>query len=322
MENNKSIENKKNIKPSFLSIGIVIGVLFILLIWFFGDLLEKIIPNIFSEYWFSGYSPDKENPDIFLEYWGLKLFYTVLIVISMVVLYSLDKDKSKGLSELKSEVIDLCKSIEKIEDKLLIHHKNKEFRFTNFKKLDTAEKLEFSKDQQRKINKNISKNKFNNIISELNIIDNLSQTEKKISILNSLFANAFVTISIFATPFSIVLSNIISPKEKFDMLTIIMLLYLFVFSILIVFYLFLLSKIYSEKIYDNLSYSDYSILIPTYIDILRNNLISIQDNNNNNNIIKKNQKNIKGKNLFSEEKIETVLTKTRTKTKTRNIKKR
>ena len=322
MENNKSIENKKNIKPSFLSIGIVIGVLFILLIWFFGDLLEKIIPNIFSEYWFSGYSPDKENPDIFLEYWGLKLFYTVLIVISMVVLYSLDKDKSKGLSELKSEVIDLCKSIEKIEDKLLIHHKNKEFRFTNFKKLDTAEKLEFSKDQQRKINKNISKNKFNNIISELNIIDNLSQTEKKISILNSLFANAFVTISIFATLFSIVLSNIISPKEKFDMLTIIMLLYLFVFSILIVFYLFLLSKIYSEKIYDNLSYSDYSILIPTYIDILRNNLISIQDNNNNNNIIKKNQKNIKGKNLFSEEKIETVLTKTRTKTKTRNIKKR
>ena len=82
-----------------------------------------------------------------------------------------------------------------------------------------------------------------------------------------------------------------------------------------------MSLIYSDEIYDNLSYSDYSILIPTYIDILRNNLLSIQEENNNNqNIIKKNQKNIKGKNLFSEEKIETILTKT--KTKTRNITKR
>ena len=311
MENNQSIKNKKNIQPSFLSIVIgmsILGVLFILLIWF------------------SGYSSDKKILDIFLEYWWLKLSGTVLIVISMDRLYKLDKDKTEGLSELKSEVNDLCKSIEKIEDKLLIHYKNKKFRFTNFKKLETAEKLKFSKDQQRKINKNISKNKFNNIISELNIIDNLSQIEKKISILNSLFTNAFVAISIIATLFSVILGTIFSKSKFFSQPVFFIFIYLFIYFIIIVVYFYYLSQVYSEKIHDDLSYSDYSILIPTYIDILRNNLISIQDNNNNNNnnnnIIKKNQKNIKGKNLFSEEKIETVLTKTRTKTKTRNITKR
>lgn len=308
MENNKAIENKKeNTQSFFLSIVIVIGVSFILLILF------------------SGCSSDKKIPDIFLEYWVLKLFCAVLIVIIPIyvfVFYKLNKSKKEELSKLKSEVIDLCKSIERIEDKLLIYDKNKEFRFTNFKKLETAKKLEFSKCQQTKINKNISRNKIKDIILELNIIDNLSQLEKKISLINPLIANTFVTISIIATLFSSFLSSIISHEGKYVLHAAFIFSYLSCFFALTVFYLLRLSQIYSEKIYDDLSYSDYSILIPTYIDILRNNLISIQDNNNN--IIKKNQKNIKGKHLFSEEKIETILkkTKTRTKTKTRNIKKR
>ena len=261
MENNQSIKNKKeNILFSFLPIVIAIVSLIISLICFFNNLQEK------------------NFPDFFLQYLREKLVVKVLIVI-LVILVIL----------VKSEVIDLCISIENIEDKLLNHDKNKKFRFTNFKKLETAKKLEFSKYQQTKINKNISKNKFNNIIIELNIIDNLSQIEKKISILNPLFANAFVTISIIATLFSPFLSSIISHEGKYVLHAAFIFSYLSCFFALTVFYLLRLSQIYSEKIYDDLSYSDYSILIPTYIDILRNNLISIQDNNNQD-IIKTNQK--------------------------------
>ena len=313
MENNQSIKNKKeNILFSFLPIVIAIVSLIISLICFFNNLQEKNFPDFFLQYL---------REKLVVKVLIVILVILVILVISVFILYWLNNLKNKELSKLKSEVIDLCISIENIEDKLLNHDKNKKFRFTNFKKLETAKKLEFSKYQQTKINKNISKNKFNNIIIELNIIDNLSQIEKKISILNPLFANAFVTISIIATLFSPFLSCIISHEGKYVLHAAFIFSYLSCFFALTVFYLLRLSQIYSEKIYDDLSYSDYSILIPTYIDILRNNLISIQDNNNQD-IIKTNQKNIKGKHLSSEEKIETVLTKTRTKTKTRNIKKR
>jgi hypothetical protein len=223
---------------------------------------------------------------------------------------------------LKLEVTDLCISIENIENEILTCKANKEIRFKKFKTLKTSEKLEFLKEQQIKIKKNITRDEFNDIITRLNTIDNLSHLEKKISLLNSLFANTFVTMSILVTILSVVLSSILSCNVNIiSLLLIFVSLYCVVFLNSMVYLLFLMSLIYSDEIYDNLSYSDYSILIPTYIDILRNNLLSIQEENNNNqNIIKKNQKNIKGKNLFSEEKIETILTKT--KTKTRNITKR
>ena len=252
-------------------------------------------------------------------------FALIDIIIStffFALLQDSKKDKKEILVELESQIDDLCKSIKRVEIEILSDDKNEKFRFKNFKTASTFEKLDFSNNQRTKIKKDFNINIYRDVINKLTMIENLTQIDKKFIFLNTYLSNTLGFLSIIISIMILFIGDIFKHSyESFGKFIITILFSFFIFLIVLMhLYVLSLSNIYSLKIYDNLSYSDYSILIPTYIDILRNNLISIQDNNKD--IIKTNQKNIKGKHLFSEEKIETVLTKTRTKTKTRNIKKR
>ena len=147
--------------------------------------------------------------------------------------------------------------------------------FIKFVESSDYDRINFSTVQKKEIREVKIESNIEDFINRLNVLENILPFEKD-SNYRYYYSNIeFVYLSIGVSIFSLLISNLLANNNNF-LTSYIKSNALYLFLALIVGNLFLSSIQNTECIYFNLSYSNFSIIIPTYIDILRNNLLSIQ----------------------------------------------